>query len=85
MSPFWDINTDDFNPHAYPQYTIGRILELGTDTAVTWMKATFSDDEIKNVIRGDRRLSPRSANYWALIYHITPEEVTALTNLPSSV
>jgi len=80
---FWDANTDSFNPREYPQYTIGRILELGTEAAVTWMKTTFTEDEIKKVIREDRRLSPRSANYWALIYDIPTEEVTALTSRPA--
>ncbi|MGI9102197.1 MAG: DUF6922 domain-containing protein [Terriglobales bacterium] len=82
---FWDISTDHFNPHERPQYAIGRILELGTEEAVDWMKSTFTEDEIKKVIREDRHLSPRSANYWALIYRIPTEEVAALAQHPASL
>jgi hypothetical protein len=81
---FWDINTANFNPREYPQYTIGRILELGTEAAVAWLKTMFTVEEIKKVIREDRRLSPRSANYWALIYGIPPEEVAALISRPAT-
>ena len=43
---FWDINLDEFNPADYPKYTIGRILELGDEEAVAWMRQTFSEEEI---------------------------------------
>ena len=82
---FWDINTDDFDPLEHPEYAIGRILELGTEPAVAWMRATFTEHQIKKVIREDGRLSPRSANYWALMYEIPTEEVAALARHPASL
>ena len=39
---FWDIRTDDFNPSAYPEYTIARLLEYGDEKAVDWLRQTFS-------------------------------------------
>jgi len=75
---FWDVNPDTFQPDAYPEYTIARILEVGDSDAVTWMKELFPEEAIKVVIRTDRRLTPRSANYWALIYQIPPQDVVAL-------
>jgi hypothetical protein len=75
---FWDVNLANFNPAAYPDYTIARILELGDENAVTWMKGTFSEAEIRRVIAHERRLSRKSANFWALVYGIDPDEVAAL-------
>lgn len=77
-SLFWDVNLDNFNPTDYPRYTIGRILELGDDDAVHWMQATFSEADIRNVIMTDRTLSQKSANYWALVYGMAPNDVAAL-------
>ena len=77
-SLFWDVNLDSFNPHANPDYTISRVLEFGDERAVAWMKGTFSEAEIKRVIRTERRLSRRSANFWALVYEIASHEVAAL-------
>ena len=75
---FWDVNPDNFNPAAYPDYTIARVLELGDENAVKWMKATFSEADIKRVITTEHRLSRKSANFWALVYGIAPDDVAAL-------
>ena len=75
---FWDTAGGAFNPGEYPDYTILRILELGDDAAVAWMRETFAEDEIRRVVRTERRLSPKSATFWALIYGIPEEQVAAL-------
>ena len=77
---FWEVDADSFDPHEYSGYTIGRILELGTEPAISWMKKTFTEEEIKKVIRENPGLSPKSATYWALLYDIPTEEVAALGN-----
>ena len=75
---FWDIRVANFDPKMYPEYTIARILELGNPEAVSWLQQNFTEEEITKVIRSERRLSARSANYWAIIYCIPAEEVAAL-------
>ena len=75
---FWDIRVADFDPKLYPEYTIARILELGNPEAVSWLQKNFTEEEIIKTIRSERRLSPKSANYWALIYRIPAAEVAAL-------
>jgi len=75
---FWDANPETFDPLSCPRYTIGRILEFGDEKAVVWMKELFSEAQIGDVIRTDRRLSRRSASFWALVYRIPRDEVRAL-------
>jgi hypothetical protein len=75
---FWDVSVDNFNPTDYPNYSISRILELGDEHAVKWMKETFSEADIKRVIATDRTLSRKSANFWALVYGLAPHDVAAL-------
>ena len=75
---FWDTNLDNFDPLAFPTYTIGRILELGNQDAIAWLKDTFSKTQIVEVLRTERRLSRRSANFWALVYGLSPDQVAAL-------
>jgi len=79
---FWDVDAAALDPHQYAAYVIGRILAQGTEEAVAWMRATFHEDEIRKVISEDRRLSPKSATYWALIYDIPTECVAALAHHP---
>ncbi len=75
---FWDTNLDTFKPEAYPDYTIFRILEYGDEAAVTWMRETFPESEVRRVLCAEHRLSRKSANYWALVYGIPSREVAAL-------
>jgi len=75
---FWDVNLDNFNPLAYPEYTISRVLEYGDKQAVAWLKETFPETEIKRVICTERHLSRKSANFWVLAYGLATDEVAAL-------
>ncbi len=76
---FWDVNPRTFDPLSYPLYTLARLLELGDERAVAWMRLTFSPDQIREVVRRERRLTRRSANFWALVYGIPLGEVAALS------
>lgn len=75
---FWDTNLDTFTPEAYPDYTIFRVLELGDEAAVTWLRQTFPEGEIRRVLSTERRLSEKSATFWALVYGVPSREVAAL-------
>jgi len=75
---FWDADLANFTPVAYPDYTIFRVLEFGDEAAVTWLRQTFSEAEIRRVLLSERRLSAKSANFWALVYGVPTREVAAL-------
>jgi hypothetical protein len=75
---FWDVDARTFDPTAYPDYTIFRVLEYGDDRAVVWLRQTFGDDEIRRIIRTERRLSRKAATFWGLAYRVSPREVAAL-------
>ena len=55
---FWDVSLGDFDPSAYPDYTIFRVLECGDLDAVKWLRALFSEDQIRRVLLAEQRLSP---------------------------
>ena len=75
---FWDTNLSVFQPSAYPDYTILRVLEYGDDEAISWLQGTFDAPEIRRVLRTERRLPPKSATFWALVYGIPEPEIAAL-------
>lgn len=75
---FWDVDLETFRPEAYPDYTIFRVLELGDEPAVKWLRQAFDENEIRRVLSNERRMTERSANFWALVYGIPPREVAAL-------
>ena len=75
---FWDTNLDNFKPEDYPDYTIFRVLECGNEEALAWLRKTFPESEILRVLRTERRLSRKSANFWALVFGVPFGEVAAL-------
>lgn len=75
---FWDTNPDKLDPSAYPIYTIERVLEHGDEEDVAWLLGLFTREQIRDVLRTDRHLSPRSANFWALFFGLPAHEVAAL-------
>jgi hypothetical protein len=77
-SLFWDTNADTFEPEAFPRYTIERVLEHGTEEDVAWLLRAFHRGAIADVLRTNHRLSPRSANFWALCFGLPLDEVAAL-------
>jgi hypothetical protein len=77
---FWDVDLDRFDPRAFPVYTIERVLEHGDQDAVQWLLTVFSADEIRDALRTNRRLSPRSATFWALVFEVPAVQVAALRN-----
>ncbi len=75
---FWDTNLDSFDPTTYPLYTIERVLEHGDEDDVAWLLGVFTRDQIRDVLRADRRLTPRSATFWALVFGVPAPDVAAL-------
>jgi alpha-D-ribose 1-methylphosphonate 5-triphosphate synthase subunit PhnH len=75
---FWDTNVSEFQPLDFPDYTIARVLELGDQDAVAWLRDTFTEAQIVSVLRMERRLSRRSANFWALVYGVSTDQIAAL-------
>lgn len=75
---FWDIDIEKTNLRNHPAYAISRILELGDEKALAWLKETFSEEQIMEVIKSDRKLSRRSANFWSIVYGIPRGEIAAL-------
>lgn len=76
---FWDIDVTTFVPRDFPRYTIGRVLEFGDERAYAWLREIFSETEITEVLRCERRLSRRSANFWSLVYGLPRDQVAALS------
>lgn len=76
---FWDTNLENFKPEEHPDYTVFRVLEYGDEEALAWLRKTFSDAEISRVLRTERRLSRKSATFWALVFGVPSHEVAALS------
>lgn len=64
---FWDVDFDKINIEKNKRFILERILELGDENAVTWMKQSFSREDILNALKDNRRISKKSQIFWNLI------------------
>ncbi len=76
---FWDIDPTQLDVDQYPVYVLERLLEYGDPLSVRWMLKHFSRQEIVAVLQTSRRLTPLSANFWALHFELDRESVPCLS------
>lgn len=75
---FWDTDTSRLDAKKHQRYIIGRILEYGDLEAAQWLLQAYSQEEIQEVLRGTRAVSPRSGKFWALFFHIPFSDLLCL-------
>lgn len=75
---FWDIDPKKLNFRKHPQYVIQRLLELGDEKAVRWVRGNFSEEKIAETVKRRRGFSPRTANFWAAFLKIPKRQVKCL-------
>lgn len=76
---FWDVEFHDIRLPERKTYVLERLLELGDDQAIRWVKASFVSQDIADVVRRSRRISPKTARFWSLVLDIPEEEIRCLS------
>ena len=73
-SSLWSYDIDKIDLEEHKERIITNILNHGTDKAVDWLFNTYSEKEIKKVIKYPfyGEWDKKSLNFWALISKVTP-------------
>lgn len=74
---FWDVLPQNLT-RKHKQQIIARLLEYGDREAMLWCKEQFLKEEIKGVLKTSKNLSKKSANFWAIIFNIPPQQILCL-------
>ncbi|MEI8174782.1 MAG: hypothetical protein WCG28_02420 [bacterium] len=64
---FWDTDPNKIDTEKNAEYIIERILDLGHDDEVAWVKKFYDKSLIKKVIENPRRLMPETKTLWTLM------------------
>jgi len=75
---FWDTDASQLDVKKHQRYIIGRILEHGDLEAARWLLQAYSKENIQEVLRSTRAVSPRSGKFWASFFHIPPSDLLCL-------
>jgi len=75
---FWDVKIENIDLGAHAKQIIERALEYGDAKTIGWLKKTYPREEIIKILKASRNLSPKSANFWALIFSVSEREILCL-------
>lgn len=75
---FWDIDFEKLDVKKHSRDILTRILEDGDEKTIGWMRRNFTKNNIADVLFHLRVVSPKSANFWALIFGIDRKKVLCL-------
>lgn len=75
---FWDVDFSKLDFVKNQDFIIERILELGDHESTDWLFSFYSRKIIDDVLKKSTKISPKSANYWALILEVPREEILCL-------
>lgn len=76
-SLFWDVDVQTLDTAKHGRFIIERILSRGDMDDIAWMKGTYDDNTITDVLRASRTIDPRSLNFWCNYFSVSPETCTA--------
>jgi hypothetical protein len=75
---FWNVDFDKLDIEKHRFDVIGRILDYGDEKDIRWMNRHFTINEQIKVLCASGDISPRSANFWALILEVPKKKVKCL-------
>ncbi|OGF59996.1 MAG: hypothetical protein A2Y62_18395 [Candidatus Fischerbacteria bacterium RBG_13_37_8] len=67
-SLFWDTDYKKLDIKKHKVYIIERILEAGDFESIKWLFTAYSKSDIKKVITSSRVISPKTKNFWGIIW-----------------
>ncbi|MBN2542918.1 hypothetical protein JXI42_08635 [bacterium] len=65
---FWDVNKETVDPVEHAVFIIKRVLNWGDQTSLKWLRTTYSEKQILEVIKRKRGLLPKTINFWEVYY-----------------
>jgi len=75
-SLFWDADPAKIDLEENAQYVIERVLELGDEKEVEWMKKRYDKQRIKEALLRSRTLNDKSRNFWCLYFNLNLSQCT---------
>lgn len=67
---FWDCDFESLDWNRYRRFITERVLNLGDDKSVAWIRGQVDDLFLKELVLSSRELDPKTRNYWRLILGI---------------
>lgn len=74
---FWDVDKG-IDTDEYWFFVIERVLEYGNMQSLNWLFASYTKEQIKQVVSESSGLSQKTASCWRNYFELREEEVSCL-------
>lgn len=75
---FWDVAFKKIDSQKNSVFVAERLIELGDLEQLKWLKSTYGVEFLKEIVKRSRRLSQKTANFFAIYFGINPEDILCL-------
>lgn len=75
---FWDVRFEDLDFKKSKTFILKRVLDRGNTKTLGWIRQNYTNQEIKKLLLTTRDISPKTANFWALLLGIDKRKVVCL-------
>jgi hypothetical protein len=76
---FWDVEPEKLHARKDSIFILERLLEMGDDAALCWIRLNYPEETIREVVKNSRRLSRKTARFWQVFLQLKEEEVKCLS------
>ena len=63
---FWDTDFSTLDTEKDKRFIVERLLELGDESSVEWLRKEFKNQELLEVLGRARNISKKSRRFWNL-------------------
>lgn len=60
----WDVDRSKVDVRQHQRFLIARVLDYGDPETVRWLRRTYGDEALLEVVDSGAALSPRTAGFW---------------------
>ena len=60
----WDVDPTTVDVRRHARFIIRRVLDYGGAQDINWLRRTYTEDEIRNVVRAQRGLARKTLVFW---------------------
>ncbi len=74
----WDVKVDSLDINKHSGFVIERVLEYGDTESFAWLIKTYEKENILDVLKKSKRISPKTGNFYAIYFGIPKSELLCI-------
>ena len=71
---FWDVRKATVDLKRHSTFIILRVLNFGDVNAIDWLRKTYHDNKLEQVVKAKKGLTPKALAFWTIYFGIKSVE-----------